>query len=224
MNGQDPGGASASGLASSASIFRLLKLIGESVWQRNLVTDDVSVTAGLWTGLGYPEDRLPRTLGEAMATFHPDDAVRVLAEMEEYLAHGAGAYLTTARVRSADGAWRWLRFSGAVLTHDTKGQPLVVGGLMSDISQELQREQDRVTAEGKIQRLSERERQVLEGIVEGQTSKEIALALRLSPRTVEFYRNNLMEKLEVTGVPALVRLVSAAEWPRSTQTASAGAG
>ena len=42
--------------------------------------------------------------------------------------------------------------------------------------------------------LSPRERQVLQLIAEGMTMKEAALAMNLSPRTVEFHKNNIIEK------------------------------
>ena len=53
--------------------------------------------------------------------------------------------------------------------------------------------------------LSPRERQILQLVVEGQSSSEIAETLRLSPKTVDTYRSRLMHKLDVDNVPALVK-------------------
>ncbi|MGW9822345.1 two-component system, LuxR family, response regulator FixJ [Methylorubrum extorquens] len=53
--------------------------------------------------------------------------------------------------------------------------------------------------------LSHRERQVLDQLVAGGTSKEIGRALDLSPRTVEIYRAKLMAKTQATGLQELVR-------------------
>ena len=47
----------------------------------------------------------------------------------------------------------------------------------------------------KLASLSNRERQVLEGLVAGQPNKTIAYDLDISPRTVEIYRANLMTKM-----------------------------
>lgn len=52
--------------------------------------------------------------------------------------------------------------------------------------------------------LSVREREVLQLVVEGRTSVEIAEILALSPKSVETYRSRLMKKLGVRNVPALV--------------------
>ena len=53
--------------------------------------------------------------------------------------------------------------------------------------------------------LSRRERQVLSGLVEGQTNKEIARQFDLSPRTVEVYRAKLMTKMQANNISELVR-------------------
>ncbi len=56
-----------------------------------------------------------------------------------------------------------------------------------------------------LRSLSPREQEVLEHIVRGETSQEIAHALGVSIKTVEFHRGNLMSKLEVRNVADLVR-------------------
>jgi len=53
--------------------------------------------------------------------------------------------------------------------------------------------------------LSQRESQVLHGLVAGQTNKEIARNFDLSPRTVEVYRAKLMTKMQAGSVSELVR-------------------
>ena len=47
-------------------------------------------------------------------------------------------------------------------------------------------------------------------MVAGQASKEIALHLGASPRTIEVHRTRVMEKLQVRSLPELVRLVQTA--------------
>jgi len=58
--------------------------------------------------------------------------------------------------------------------------------------------------------LTPRERVVLAEIVEGLSSKEIARAFDLSPRTIEFHRANLLRKCGAKNTAALVRKVLAA--------------
>lgn len=56
-----------------------------------------------------------------------------------------------------------------------------------------------------LERLSARERQVLQLVVEGHSSAEIARLVHLSPKSVETYRARLMRKLGMKDVPALVK-------------------
>jgi two-component system response regulator FixJ len=54
--------------------------------------------------------------------------------------------------------------------------------------------------------LTERERQVLDGLVAGKSNKVIGLDLALSPRTVEIYRANVMAKMQAGSLSELVRM------------------
>jgi DNA-binding NarL/FixJ family response regulator len=56
-----------------------------------------------------------------------------------------------------------------------------------------------------LARLSGREREVLQLVVEGNSSASIAALLHLSPKTVDTYRSRLMSKLAVPDLPALVK-------------------
>jgi two-component system response regulator FixJ len=62
----------------------------------------------------------------------------------------------------------------------------------------------------KLEELSNRERQVLEGLVSGKANKTIAFDLGISPRTVEIYRANLMTKMEANSLSDLVRMAMTA--------------
>jgi DNA-binding CsgD family transcriptional regulator len=52
--------------------------------------------------------------------------------------------------------------------------------------------------------LTARERELLQLIAEGRSTKDIATLLNLSPYTVETHRGNLMSKLNVHSVPELI--------------------
>lgn len=65
---------------------------------------------------------------------------------------------------------------------------------------------DAETARRCLQKLTPREDEVFKRLVTGKANKEIAIELGISPRTVEFHRAHIVEKLAAKGLPDLVRL------------------
>jgi DNA-binding NarL/FixJ family response regulator len=55
------------------------------------------------------------------------------------------------------------------------------------------------------EQLTARQRDILQLIAEGQTTKAIALILKISAKTVEYHRAKLMQSLNIFDVPGLVR-------------------
>jgi len=90
----------------------------------------------------------------------------------------------------------------------------LTGAIDSAFAQELQRshesEVQRALA-GKLERLTLREKQVLQKAAEGLHAKEIGAALGISPRTVEVHKTRIMEKLEVRNIGELVRFALVAD-------------
>tara|TARA_R110002124_G_scaffold114535_54_gene269777 strand:- start:1645 stop:2286 length:642 start_codon:yes stop_codon:yes gene_type:complete len=73
----------------------------------------------------------------------------------------------------------------------------------------------------RLSTLSDREKQVLKGVVSGEPNKTIAFDLGISPRTVEIYRAGLMAKMQARSLPELVRMIlgvqnrqNGREWPQ----------
>ena len=59
-----------------------------------------------------------------------------------------------------------------------------------------------------LDRLSERERQVLQRVIRGASSADIADELALSRKTVDTYRSRLMVKLDVTDRTGLIKYMA----------------
>jgi DNA-binding CsgD family transcriptional regulator len=57
-----------------------------------------------------------------------------------------------------------------------------------------------------LSKLSPREREVLKLVVEGRTSKEIAVLIGVKPTSIDTYRSRIMDKLEIDDIASLVRL------------------
>jgi two-component system response regulator FixJ len=81
-----------------------------------------------------------------------------------------------------------------------------VNAALRDQGADAKREADRTEIINKLASLSNRERQVLEGLVAGHPNKTIAFDHGISPRTVEIYRANLMSKMQAGSLSELVRM------------------
>jgi len=68
------------------------------------------------------------------------------------------------------------------------------------------RQAERVSIDSRLATLSNRERDVLEGLLAGLANKQIAFDLKISPRTIEIYRANLMTKMQAASLSDLVRM------------------
>ena len=68
------------------------------------------------------------------------------------------------------------------------------------------RQTERSSIQSRLAGLSNRERDVLDGLVAGRANKQIAYELGISARTIENYRANLMMKMQATSLSDLVRM------------------
>jgi two-component system response regulator FixJ len=86
---------------------------------------------------------------------------------------------------------------------------VLIGAIKTALSrgrQASERRSAQSAVRDRLKLLSERERQVLDGLVAGKPNKIIAHDLGISPRTVEIYRANVMTKMRADSLSALVRM------------------
>jgi two-component system response regulator NreC len=86
-----------------------------------------------------------------------------------------------------------------------RGESVFSPAMTVRLADALRVESGRLERESKLALLTSRERDVLEGIANGETNKEIAGRYGISPRTVETHRESLMRKLEIHSVAGLTR-------------------
>lgn len=93
------------------------------------------------------------------------------------------------------------------------GDEAILGAIRAALARQSGREQadaERDRIESRMATLSQREREVMDGLVEGHANKVIAFDLNISARTVEVYRANVMSKMKAGSLSELVRMVTIA--------------
>ena len=95
------------------------------------------------------------------------------------------------------------------------GDDVLIAAIEHAVQEAALRTRDSEATQAVLSRLaslSERETQVLKGVVEGLPNKVIAYELGLSSRTVEVYRAGLMGKMNAGSLSELVRMVLSVDW------------
>jgi two-component system, LuxR family, response regulator FixJ len=97
-------------------------------------------------------------------------------------------------------------------------KPFDDASLLASVRAALQQQQgatnrlaERAEIERRLATLSPREHDVLRGLVKGRANKQIAFDLGISPRTVEIYRANVMNKVGANSLSELVRMALISE-------------
>ena len=85
-----------------------------------------------------------------------------------------------------------------------------VARAVAELENRPRAEEDGEAIRRRLAELSDREKQVMTGVVAGLANKTIAYDLNISPRTVEVHRANVMAKMNAKNLPELVRMVMAA--------------
>jgi two-component system response regulator FixJ len=93
------------------------------------------------------------------------------------------------------------------------GDEAILGAIRAALARQTGREEadaEREAIKARIASLSQRESEVMEGLVAGNANKVIAYDLNISARTVEVYRANVMTKMKAGSLSELVRMVTVA--------------
>lgn len=108
------------------------------------------------------------------------------------------------RIRRPDGSIRWIH-DRAFPIHDADGRPYRTAGIAKDVTAVQEAELQARSGAARLAFLTPRQRDVLQLLAEGKSVKEAAFVLGRSPKTIESHKAELMERLGLSDVAALVR-------------------
>lgn len=109
-----------------------------SVPSNTLVCNDAKIL-----NLGFSKEDIPAVLGYEFFTdlLHPEDYGPVMDQMRRHLGGIDPAYEVSYRIRHTDGSWRWYYDRGKVTQRDAQGKPLIVVGIVFDITKQKSMEE-----------------------------------------------------------------------------------
>lgn len=107
---------------------------GTGVWDRNVITGEITYSPGWKALLGYGESELSSRIEDAYTRLHPDDLEYVRAAMQDHFDGKTGSYEVEHRIRCKDGSYKWICSRGKVVSRDETGRALRMMGTTTDIS------------------------------------------------------------------------------------------
>jgi two-component system response regulator FixJ len=147
-----------------------------------------------------------------------ESGVQLLARLREGAAR-AGRVPSPVIIISARASVREAVESMKLGAVDVLEKPFATDALVALVRETIDRHREalavvaeRESVRQRLARLSPRERELLDSIVQGRSTKMIADSLGISARTVDHHRANLMEKMKAENVADLVRMAMQADY------------
>lgn len=133
----------------------------DAVWEWNVKTGQMYYSPRWYEMLGYAHEQFPMTVDAWMSLCHSEDRQPTLDAFQGPLAAlQRNGYRAEYRMRHKDGSWRWILGRGNVVERDASGQPVLMSGTNTDIT-------NRKQAEDALRRSEEKHRGLFNNAVEG---------------------------------------------------------
>ena len=121
-------------LGEGGDVFRLaIEGASDGFFEWNFLTDKAFYSRQFWNMLGYEPDQFPATMQAFKDLLHPDDRLRLMDYIEQYLNGEISEYLNVYRMRHQTGKWIWVNARGKAI-YDDHGKPWRLVGAHTDIS------------------------------------------------------------------------------------------
>lgn len=106
-------------------------------WYWNVKTNSVVFNELKVTNLGYKKEDIPQNVTYQFFTelLHPKDYDRVMDCMKKHMQGLLPAYEVEYRIRAKDGSYHWYYDRGKIMEYDKDGKPLIIAGIVFDISE-----------------------------------------------------------------------------------------
>ncbi|MCX7168663.1 MAG: PAS domain S-box protein [Rhodocyclales bacterium] len=136
------------------------------IWDWDVKRDLWYASPTYFTMLGYEPEAGPSDRAVWLDRVHPDDRQNVAKKIDDVQRGGDVAYQYEARMRRADGSWRWIAVLGKAVERDDSGMATRMRGVRMDIT-------ERRTTDERLRKLAQAVEQSPESIVITNVDAEI---------------------------------------------------
>lgn len=146
-------------LDSERRLSLALDAAADGFWEVVLPSGHATFSEKLSNLLGYAPNSFVSSMDALFALIHPDDAQRVKDSFERHLHRESAMFNEEFRIHTNNGHFIWARCKGKTAETDSRGNPAIVAGTLSDITEEkkyaeqLLQTQERLAMAQKIAKL-----------------------------------------------------------------------
>lgn len=125
-------------------------------WYWNVKTNTVTFNPLKVMALGYKKEEVPEKTDYQFFTdrLHPDDYENTMNAMKLHLQGIANVYEVEYKIRAKDGSWKWFYDRGKITDYDKEGKPLFLSGIVFDITQKKEMQQELILKNNLLEELS----------------------------------------------------------------------
>jgi PAS domain S-box-containing protein len=129
-------------LQKSEENYRLtLDATNDGIWDWDIPGGSASFSPRWQTMLGYEPGELPGLYATWRSLVHPDDLGPAEQMIQDHIQQKYENFRTEFRMRTKQGAWKWILARGKVVKRDAEGNPVLMVGTHTDINERRQAEE-----------------------------------------------------------------------------------
>lgn len=119
-----------------------LEASSEGIWDYNVSTGEVFFSSQSMKMLGFEEQDATLSIDKWDSRIHPEDIEKYKNDIQFHFENKTPFYKNLQRVLTNEGSYRWILSKGKVIERDVLGNPLRVIGTHSDISKQIEKENE----------------------------------------------------------------------------------
>ncbi len=174
-----------------------MTVAGMAWWEMDIVTGNVIFNKRKTDILGYKYEDF-KHYNDFMQLVHPEDADKAMDIMRKHFKGEVDKYETDYRILTASGEYRWFYDIGSIQKRDAAGRPLLVTGLVIDVTQRKRAEIEILEIKEKLEKINS-EKDKFFSIIAHDLRSPFTGFLGLTQMIAEDAGNLSVEELEKLG-------------------------